>query len=242
MVTSTADKTKKDASQVKVEPKDLTAPGKGLSGKEGGAETIPEKIYRQSEVDAQLARAGQRIQAKLDAVTAERDTFRTQAETLTAEITEAKESIASLTQEIEAMSMDDPEKLGLVKLRRAKETELKALKLERAEVADSKAEIVQWKRDQLVFGVADEFTTADGGNVDMDAFKARADRFNLSEREELEALAETMGLKLKTEEPQEPEAPPPKPYSGRTDGGSDNLGSLTPVERVKETDRRLRAK
>ena len=222
MVTGTANKTNQDTGKAQVEVKVPPASSTGLGEQKGGAETKPERTYRQSEVDAMLGKAGQRIQAKLDAVTGERDTFKSQSETLTAEITEAKESIASLTKEIEAMSEDNPDKDAVVKLRKAREAELRAAKAERAKIADSVNEVTKWKKDQLVYTVADEFVTATGENVDMDSFMTAADKFKLSGREELEALAETMGFKPKSElsvEPKELEVPPVKPYSGVTEGG-----------------------
>ena len=240
MVVGTAEKTLQDTGKVQeVAP----APGTGLGEPKGGAETKPERIYRQSEVDALLGRAGTRIQAKLDVVTAERDTLKAQSETLTAEITEARESVASLTKDIEALSEDDPDKHALLKLRKDKEAELRTLKTERAELSESRKEITQWKRDQLVYTVADEFTTANNTSVDLDSFKVAADKLKLSGREELETLAETMGFKPKseiTEEPPKEPALPMKVLSGVTSGGGDNIGNLSPKDRWKEADRRLR--
>ena len=232
MVTGTADKTNQDTGRAQE-----TVPNKGLDSKEGGAETKPERTYRQSEVDALLGRTGQKIKANLEAVTTERDTLKSQLGALTAEMTEAKESIATLTKEIDAMSADDPDKLALVRLRKEKEAELKVAKAERAKIADSEKEVIQWKKDQLVYTVADEFVTADGKDVDFDSFKTTADKFNLSDREGLEALAETMGLKLKveTEEPEKFEVPPAKPYSGKTDGG----GKATLAQLLKRDVKRM---
>ena len=224
MGTGTADKTIQDTGKAE-------APGAGLEGKEGGAETKPEKTYRQSEVDALLGKAGQKKQSQLEAITTERDTLKSQLESLTAEITEARESIISLTKDIETMSEDNPDKDALVKLRKEREKELKALKAERAEIAPAKLEIAKWNRDQLVYTVADEFVTSDGKDVDPDTFMKAADKFNLSKREELEALAEEKGFKTKEEvqEKAEPEVPPVKPYSGKTEGG----GQLTEQDKLK---------
>mgnify|MGYP001611724905 FL=1 len=80
--------------------------------------------------------------------------------------------------------------------------------------------------------MADEFSATDGKDVDFDSFMAAADKFKLSEREGLVALAETMGFKPKDEVPEKPEAPPIKPYSGLTDGGQRDLSKLSPEEKV----------
>ena len=232
MVTGTAEETSQDTSKAQGA---TPAPGTGLDENQGGAETKAEKMYPQSEVDALLGKAGQRVQAKLSAVTAERDTLKSQAENLTTEITEAKESIASLTKDIEAMSEDNQDKQAIIKLRREKQAELNAAKAERARIAEDQKEVTRHKRDQLVFTVADEFMAADGTSVDLDSFMANADKFHLSDREGLEDLAETMGLKLKGEAPNEPEKPPsPRPYSGITTGGTENYDNLKPEEKISK--------
>ena len=215
MVTGTTETTV----QATVKAEDKTpATDKGLEGKVGGAE----RTYRQAEVDALLGRAGQKVQTKLSEITGERDSFKSQLDSLTSEITEARESIESLTKDIEAMSEDNPDKHASVRLRKEKEAELKAAKAERTkvtgEVAETLKEINQWKRDQLVYTVADEYVTATGEKIDMDNFKSAADRLKRNEREELEAMAEIMGYRIKVETPEKKETL--TPYSGITQGGS----------------------
>jgi len=217
----------------KVEAETPPVPSAGLE--KGGAKTEPEKTYRQSEVDALLGKAGQRVQAKLLTVTTERDTLKSQVETLTADITEAKESITSLTKDIEAMSENDPDKFALVKRRKEWETELASLKVEKAKIGESQKEVTQWKRDQLVYSVADEFVMATGEKVDFDSFKKATDKFRLNEREELEAFAETLGYKPKSEISGESLEPPTiLPYSGKTDGGQENSDNLSPREKIEK--------
>jgi len=223
METGTAVKSNQATNEAQVKP----APDKGLEAKEGGAEQKPEKTYRQSEVDALLGKAGQKLKADNESLTTERNTYKSQIESLTSEITEAKESIASLTKDIETMSADDPDKHALLKLRKEREAELKTLKAEKAEIEPVKAEMAKWKRDQLVYSVADEFVMTDGKSVDFDSFMASADKFKLKDREELEALAEEKGFKKKSEIP--PEVPV-KPYSGVTDGG----GTKTDSQIIRE--------
>ena len=202
--------------------------------KGGGAETKTERTYRQSEVDALLGKAGQKLKADNVALATERDslktevkTLKTQYDALTTEIKEARDSIASLTKDMEALSADDPQKYDLAKIIKERQAELKVAKDERAEIAESKAELTQWKRDQLVFSVADDYVKADGSPVDFDAFKASADKFKLSGREELEELAIEKGFKPKSEasEPDEepPDTPPVHIDSGNTRGGADQL-------------------
>jgi len=227
MTTGTAEKPEQATDKAQVV---TPAPSKGLDKEKGGAEVQPEEMLPRSEVDRLLGKAGQKIQAKLEAVTAERDSYKTQAETLKAEMTEAKSKIDSLTKDIDAMSEDDPDKYKLVQRRKEWESALESLKQERAELAESRTEITQWKRDQLVYTIADEYVTATGENVDFDKFKTDADRFKLNDRENLEALAETLGYKLKGETPEQPDkpkTPAPKPFSGRSEGGSESLEGLS---------------
>ena len=249
MVIGTAEETKQATGEALDALKNAPESSTGLAGKEGGVKPIdkaqdkPEKTYRQSEVDALLGKAGQKLQASNILLTTERDALKSQMETLTTEITEAKESITSLTTDIEAMSEDNPDKDALVKLRKEREKELKVLKAERAEIAPSKQEIAKFQRDQLVYTVADEFVTADGKVVDFDAFMTAADKFKLSEREGLQALAETMGLKPKAEVSEEAEEENPLvPPSGRTSGGSEDLSDLSPREKIERGIEKLKKK
>ena len=236
--TGTAEKTNQ-ANEQKIEEKSPEAT-QGLDEKKGGVETQQERTYSQSEVDALLGRAGQRIQTKLEAVTAERNSFKTQAETLTSQITKANEKVDSLTKDIDAMSEDEPDKHKLVQRRKEWETKLSSLETRETELENDRKEVSQWKRDQLVYNVADEYKTATGENIDMDSFKKSADRFKLSESEDLEAFAESLGYKRKDEIPQKDETPPPpKPFAAKTAGGSDRLGDLPPSERVKAVEAKI---
>ena len=203
----------------------------GLGKKTGGVETTPERTYRQADVDALLGKAGQKVQAKLDEVTKERDTFKGQLDTLTEEITEARESLTTLNKEIEAMSEDDPSRKALVSLRREREAELKAAKALRVAAEADVNEHKQWKRDQLVYTVADEYVTSGGDAVDLETFKRAADRFKIKDREELEGLAETLGFSPKEGTLASLVTPSVKPYSGKTDGGK---AERTEEDRLKE--------
>lgn len=236
MTLGTAVKTGQATGKEQVKPNDLTAPGAGLGGEKGGAETKAARTYQQSEVDALLGKAGQRVQANLDTVTTERDALKSQVGTLTAEITEAKESITALTKDIDAMSEEDPGKQALVNRRKEWEKELQTLKTERVQIATDRTEIVVWKRDQLVYTVADEFVTATGEEVDKDSFKNSADKFKLSSREGLEALADDKGFKRKSEildEPPKAGTPPLVVSSGKTAGGGIDFASLTADEKIE---------
>ena len=226
MVVSTLEKPVLATGETQDKPKDLSASGAGLEGKKESTEAKPERTYTESEYKRAVGTAGQKLKADLDAVTAERDTLRGQLATITEEITEAKASIEDLTKQIDVEAGEDPERKGLIKLRKDKEAELKALKVERAAVAETAKENIKFKRDQLVYAVADEYGT------DYDRFMANADRLKANDRESLVAVAETMGLKLKVEV--ESEIEPHIPASGKTSGGGIDLDALSPREKIEK--------
>lgn len=210
------------------------------SGDKGGItstetlETYTKKEYLKGISDA-LAEQGRKHKAELDPIVKERDTIKAQLQTNTSELEDNKAEIEKLQAKIDALASDDPEKFNAVKeLKEAREerkqlkTKEKELEGKESELAESKNELAIWKRDQLVYQVADEFITSDGKDIDFDSFKGNADKFKLNEREGLIALAETMGLKLKTEIPKT-EVPPLKSYFGITEGGK---GELTEQEKL----------
>lgn len=197
------------------------------TGAEGHTEA-PEMLSRK-EVDALLGKAGGKIKAERDAAIAERDSARAERDqakksldSLNGELAEAKTSVETLQNELEEMAKDDPDRTKVAKLIRERQAEVKSLKDEKAKLDGSRKEYEQWQRDQLVYTVADEFTTADGSDVDFDTFMAAANRLKASDRDGLVAVAETMGLKVKTDEETEAETTPkaPKPYSGKSEGGT----------------------
>ena len=169
--------------------------GPGDDGNRAGAEG--EKLYSQSELDARLGSAGQKLQRKLDTVTTERDTYKSQSESLTTQSNEAKSKVSELTTEIESLSDKDPDKKALVALRKDYENLLAGLKTREAELEPKLAKVTKFERDQIVYQVAEDYVTAGGEPVDKNAFMENADKFNLSTQEELENLADTMGLTLK---------------------------------------------
>ena len=217
MTLGTANKTKQDAGKAQVEPKDSFASGAGLGGKEGGAETKPKKTYSQSEYDSGMSKAGQRKQAELEATIKERDLLKTQLNTVVSEIVEAKQSIASMNEEIKAMAEDDPDKKETLRLRREAQAKLKDYEAKEAKLVEREKPILKREREDLVYTVADEYGLETG--EEKDRFMERADKHKIgTDREALEALAETMGFKSKGEAETE-EKPALHSDSGTTRGG-----------------------
>ncbi len=191
----------------------------GADGKGIGADET--KLYSQSELDARLGNVGQRLQRKLEDVTKERDTYKTEATKLEGEIKGARSNISTLTTEIESLSASDPDKKALVALRKDYETLLTDLNKEKTDLEPAREEVKKHKRDQIVYQVADDYVTVTGEPVDKNAFMEKADKFSLNDRDSLENLAETMGLKLKDDTTPADKTKPVKVYSGIQGGGGE---------------------
>lgn len=202
--------------------------GPGDKGK--GAGTDEEKLYSQSELDARLGSAGQKLQRRLDLLSTERDTFKAQATKLEGEIKDARSKVSGLTTEIESLSEKDPDKKALVALRKDYESQLADLKKEKDDLEPARQEVTKFKRDQIVYQVAEDYVTANGEPADKNLFMEKADKFNLSTQEELENLAETMGLTLKDAAAQAGDKRQPvKAFTGTGAGG----GETTEEARLK---------
>ena len=219
-----------------------------LKKKESNLQTTP-RNYTEAEhlkgIEDAIAQYGDKIKReRIDPITTERDSLKSQVSNNTTDLADNKTEIEKLRARVSDLTSEDPEKFKAVtKLNEAEDerTRLKGVERELAtrevSLAESKNEMVAWKRDQLVYTVADEYVTADGKDVSPDSFKLAADKFNLSDKEALVSLAETMGLKPKIALPV---SAPLTPYKVVTDGGSDNIAGMSPKDRVKEADRRQR--
>jgi DNA gyrase/topoisomerase IV subunit A len=196
-----------------------------------------EPKYSEKQTQSLVNAAKSEMGRTLKEVEKERDSLKTKLETKENELSVIGTEIEDLQKKLDDMSSDDPARFDVVKeLKAAREerkqlrTEKATLKTEKDTLEEDKKEVAKWKRDQLVFTVADEYVTADGEAVDFNSFMTAADKFELSSRETLTALAETLGFKLKTQPgTEQPKAP--KPYSGKTDGGfSESLEELMKVK------------
>jgi len=209
--------------------RDATSKGNEPSSvkRESSSQETP-LTYTKIEVDKMVSDAAMVIGREKKLVEFERDQLKTQIKSFENKVTDHQEELASLEKRIAELASNDPELNNLEK--RAKEVreqerqakaKLHDAEAKEAEIAEAKNEIATWKRDQLIYSVADDFVTVDGSNVGFDSFKARADLFNISEKEALVALAETMGFKPKTEGEPETKSPSTgRPYSGVTSGGT----------------------
>lgn len=197
--------------------------------KESNSEQPPRTLAEQKKaVEDAVAQYGDKVKREqINPITEERDTLKSKVETFQSDLTDNTAEIEKLEAKLSDLTSDDPERFDVVKELKAAREDRKQLKADRqafetekASVAESKVEVDKWNRDQLVYKAADEFVTASGENVDFDSFMSAADKFKVSEREGLIALAETMGFKPKSKAHEDPENPPLKPYSGVTEGGT----------------------
>lgn len=183
-------------------------------------ESSQEKFYSQQEVD-RLIEIDRREsgRARVEAEK-ERDTYKAKATELETQLSDNAEELAEVQKQIDKMSSNDPELFNLTKERAELKAEQKKLRDEKRALDTDKTSIQQdkedlkvFKRDQLIYSVADDYVNADGSPVNMDAFKEKALHFNITEKEGLIELAEIMGLK-----PRGSVDESNKPFVGRQSG------------------------
>lgn len=232
-------------------PKDTTPNPKDTTPKGGeptpkGKEPTPKETpqtYSSEEVERILQLDRMKAGRDWKALETERDNFKSQLATKETEIQDITDNIAKLKTQIDDLASDDPEKLNLVKKLREAEEEKKQAKVERTTLEADKqvyGERIK-KAEDLEIEVKILEIVEDYESADADKLSDICITLNANSEEQIRKVADTLWTK-KTPEPAEPATPPVKPYSGITSGGSDNLGSMPPKERLKEADRRLREK
>ncbi len=203
--------------------------GVALENKKATQTQKPVKTYTQQDVDTITANVGRQISAELQTVTTERDTLKGQLDKVNTEITATQTNIEDLNKQIEELSQDDPDKTDLVKLRKEAKLKLASLTARELMLTERETKVQKFERDQLVFDVAENYVTASGEDADADSLRTAAERWKVTDRAGLEALAEEKGWKLKSATtPNEPE--PSAPDSGRNSGGGIDLNTRTPKE------------
>ncbi len=219
MVTGTADKIKQAEEKVQgATPAPETRPA-GTDER-----TKAEKTYTQTEVDALLGKSGGRMKAQLELVTREREEYRQKHESATkthselnGQITEAREEIKTLRNSLEELNSEDAGKVR--RLIKDWQDKLSGLKERENQLVPREERVNTFERTELIYAVADDYGLDEAEAKDK--FKAAADRLKLNDRDGLTALAESMNLQLREEEAEPPKKPKaPKPYSGKSEGGT----------------------
>jgi len=217
----------------------LLEKGQTSEGQKESTSILPGTYTReqmQKLVSDALAEQGRKHKDALEPIIKERDTFKSQADTLE----EKDAEIGRFEQLIDDLSSDDPQRFDAIE-------ELKAAREERKQLlADRKAFETEQKaygetvkvaqntlREITIWEFAAEY---EGG--DPIKLKELCDTFEAKSDERIRQVADSLWGKKTTGEPSE--SLPMKTYSGITKGGSDGLGGLPAKERIKEADRRLR--
>lgn len=197
----------------------------------------PEDELRYSQKQLEAFKQTFKSDAGRDRVTvvAERDTLKAQLLSKGNEIEDIQADRETLQQQIKDLSSDDPAKFDLVtRERELKGTERK-LKAERLALdTDRLALEEEYKPDRetrfeiTVWNIASEFTDGDPAML-----KDLCGILEVKSDEQIRKAAETIWSR------KEPGDETLNPYSGVTSGGGDNLGSLSPKDRLREVQRRL---
>jgi len=225
----------------------LPAGGQSSGGKEGStSKQAPETYTReqmQKFVSDALSEQGRKHKAELEPIVKERDGFKSQVEANTSDLEDNKAEVERLQTRVDDLASDDPDRFNAIKELKAAREERKQLQAEKRSLdADKQTHAERIKkadeveRDVAILGIAEEYE-----GVDAAKLTALCTTLNLKSEEQIRQAADTIWARKGTM-PESPATPSMKPYSGVTSGGSDNLGGMSPAERVKEADRRLRAK
>lgn len=164
----------------------------------------------------------------------ERDDFKSQVLSKDNEIEDVRADIKIVEERLKDISSDDPNKFDLVQRERELKQEDRRLKAERLVLDTDKqaqAETVKLAGDTLrevnIWNIASEFKDSDPARL-----KDLCNTLEVQSEEQIRKVAETIWAKKETETQ--------LPFQVATSGGGDNIGSLSPQERVKEADKRLR--
>jgi len=233
-------------SETAVADKDTLPEGgqSSVGGKDGSTSKETETFTKeqvQKFVSDALAKQGREHKAVFDPIVKERDTYKSQVENNTSDLEENKAEIVTLQSRIDDLASGDPDRFNAVKEMRALKDRGRQLQVRERELQDKerthgerikKAEGLE--REVLILEIAEGYEGASAEKL-----TALCSTFNATSDEQIRKVADTLWGKKTTVIP---ETPPVTPFSGKTQGGSDNLANLPPAERVKEVDRRLRLK
>lgn len=225
-----------------VEQKSSTVETKAPEKEKVSSEEEPK--YTQKQLDELVHVAKSEAGRERKAIEIERDQFKSKVEKLETQITDIQTERDKLQSDIEELSADDPKKFDIIKRDKELREIQRNLQTKADEISEKEKaseEKVKLANDTLleisIWEIAAEYKTGDPVKL-----KDLCSTFGATSEEQIRKVADTMWEK---------EAAPPqteqekqealKLVSGKTKGGSDNLGGLSPKDRVKEADKRLRA-
>jgi len=213
-------------------------------GKEGSTSTQTPTTYTKEQVqkfvsDA-LAEQGRKHKAELEPIITERDTLKSKL----TELSDIQDDRTDLQRRIDELANDDPAKFNLVKKenelrererklnkdigeREKKLTESESKHAERIKKADSV------EREASILEIVEGYENGDADRLG-DAITTFETTFGIkvTSDEQIRKVADTLWTKKATGPPK-PEVPPLKPFSGTTDGGSEDTSNLSPREKIE---------
>jgi|GEM_PF-6730927 len=177
-------------------------------------------IYTQRQADALVHAAKSDAGRSLKEVEKERDGLKAQINAKESDLAEVQDERESLEKRIEELSSDDPKKLDLMKLERElrkQERELKS-KIRTAEeketsLTEREKKVSSFELEVTIETVSDEYDDGDSAKL-----KKALSVFESPTEEQVRNIAEVIFSKKK--ESDEPKSKAPKPYSGKTAGGT----------------------
>jgi len=198
---------------------------------------VPE-TYTREQVQKLLsdsrAEQGRKHKAELDLIIRERESFKVKAEGSISELESNKAEVEKLQAKFDNLASGDPEKFDVAKELKAVREERRQLQAEKRTHGERIKKAERFETEILIQGIAEGYENADAGRL-----TELCSTLDITTEERIRKVADTL-WSPKGQEPSMPEFPPMKADSGKTSGGSTNLGSLPPRERVKEADRILR--
>lgn len=237
----------KSKGKVENEPKPQTQSGTSSVGRKGSTST-PERTKEEfdtlNKTASDLGRENKELKGQLSLTQKQLTDYQALVSKKDAEIERLAAKRDDLEKRCDELSSDDPEKSNYVKKIRefvAKEDKISDDREKLDQDIKKYAERIKRAEDTLLTNTIKEITPEyKGGNPEK--LKALCQQYNLTTEEEIRSLADNIWDKVEGK----PDAIPPKHEpihvpAGITTGGDGLLG-LSPKERVKEVDRRLRAK
>jgi len=213
------------------------ATGQPSAGGTGSTPTGTPRTY--TEIEAQkmvsdaLAVKGREHKTALDAITKERDTFKTQVEGINTELASLKESSGELEQAIEQLSGNDPEKKKLVALLKENSETARTLKAAKLELEADKlthAEEIKMAKDTILetdaWDIASEYEGGDATKLKALAIKAKT-----TSKEDIAEIAATIWTKKASAE--KTSMLSGAPDSGATSGDGIDYDKLKPGEKIE---------
>ena len=179
-------------------------------------------IYTQKQADALIHAARSEWGRQAKPIEEERDKLKSQIKTKETELEDIQAERETLNKQIEDLASDDPKKFDYIKrdreLReRERNTKNKISTLDdrEAKLSEREKRVNSFEREVLIETIADEYE--DG---DSEKLKNAISGFENPTEEQIRTIADIFWKKKEEEEEKGKKPKAPKPYSGKSEGGS----------------------